>query len=157
MGLWEWMGESLDPGSFGSVELGGRNRQRTPWWVVLVCFGLAVLLLGLWIYLVLGYWRFRDPLSLIFITLGTIAYLFLGYFCHPNPDTSNMGWMGGLFDNPFRFSDDMNRFWIFLILILYPGRFIAESMVDMVFFLSGPTPPKPKKKKRKRQNDINPG
>lgn len=33
---------------------------------------------------------------------------------------------------PFRYSDDLNRFLLTVMIVLLPGRFIAEAMVDMV-------------------------
>jgi len=36
--------------------------------------------------------------------LLTVVYLAVGFFVHPVPETSNLGWGDGMFDNPFRFS-----------------------------------------------------
>ena len=47
----------------------------------------------------------------------------------------NIGWLGGLMDHPFRYSDDINRGLLGLKLILMPGRLIAESVVDMAILL----------------------
>ncbi len=46
-----------------------------------------------------------------------------------------LGWLGGLMDHPFRYSDDINRFPIFLMIRLWPGRLIAESMIDTFLLL----------------------
>lgn len=135
MSLFEWLGESFNPGPVGSVDFGRQSRGSRPRIGVLVCFGLAVLLLGLWIYLVLSVWEVSSAAWLVKIALGTVLYLLLGYIAHPKPDYSNIGWMGGLFDNPFRYSDDINRSLIFLTALLLPGRFVSESLVDMVELL----------------------
>ena len=132
MSLFEWLGESFNPGPVGSVDFGGQSRGSRPRIWVLVCFGLAVLLLGFWIYLVLGVWEVWSAAELGGIALGTVLYLLLGYAVHPKPDHSNVGWLGGLLDNPFRYSDDINRSLIFLTALLLPGRFVSESLVDMV-------------------------
>jgi hypothetical protein len=132
MSLFEWLGESFNPGPVGSVDFGGRSRGNRPRVWVLVCFGLAVMLLGLWIYFVLGVWEVWSAAGLVRIALGTVLYLLLGYIAHPKPDHSNIGWMGGMFDNPFRYSDDINRFLIFMTALFLPGRFVSESLVDMV-------------------------
>lgn len=132
MSLFEWLGESFNPGPVGSVDFGGQSRGSRPRIGVLVCFGLAVLLLGFWIYLVLSIWEVWSAVRLVKIALGTVVYLLLGYTLHPKPDYSNIGWLGGLFDHPFRYSDDINRFLIFLTALLLPGRFVSESLVDMV-------------------------
>lgn len=132
MNLLEWLGESYNPGPVGQVEVGGRGRGGRPRSGVLVCFGVAALLLGFWIYLVLGFWEIRSAAGLGWIALATGVYLLAGYTVHPTPDYSNVGWLGGLFDHPFRYSDDINRFLIFLTVLLWPGRFVSESLVDMV-------------------------
>lgn len=66
-----------------------------------------------------------------------IVYCVIAFFVRPEPDTSNMGWLGGLIDNPFRISDDMNRTILFFKIALLPGLFIAESTQQFVgLFLS---------------------
>ncbi len=66
----------------------------------------------------------------------TRAYLLIAYFVLPEPDYGNMGWFGGLMDNPFRISDDLNRFLFFLRVLLIPGRFMARSIVNFFVMLS---------------------
>lgn len=56
-------------------------------------------------------------------------------FVHPYADTSNLGWLGGLVDDPFRWSDDWNRSMIFLKILLMPGRFVGRSFVNTVLTL----------------------
>lgn len=131
MSLFEWLGESYNPGPVGTVDMGGRGRPGRSRAGVLVCFALAAGVLGLWVYLVVGVWQVWNAAGLTAIGFGTLLYLFLGYTVHPKPDTSNIGWAGGLFDHPFRYSDDINRTLIFLTVALWPGRFVSESLVDM--------------------------
>src|SRR5688572_16941152 len=114
MSLFEWFGESSNPGPVGTVDVETRIRGNRPRIRVLVYFGLAVLVLGLWAYLVLGVWEVGSVEGLAAIALGTGLYLLLGYTVHPKPDMSNVGWAGGLFDHPFRYSDDINRSLMFL-------------------------------------------
>ena len=65
MDLFEWPGESYNPGPVGSVDVGGQSRGSRPRIGVLVRFGLAVLLLGFWIYLVLGVWEVWSAAGLV--------------------------------------------------------------------------------------------
>jgi hypothetical protein len=134
----------------GSVDVGGRSRGRRPRIGVVVCFGLAVVLLGLWAYLVLGVWEVWSAEGLAGVALGTGLYLLLGHTVHPKPDLSNVGWMGGLFDHPFRYSDDINRSLIVLTVLIWPGRFLSESLVDMVRLAAHASRTSPK---RTRVND----
>lgn len=59
-------------------------------------------------------------------------YLALGYSVHPDPDMSNLGWLGGLVNDPIHYTDNVNRQLLALLVILLPGRFLAESLVDVV-------------------------
>ncbi len=130
MSLFEWLGESYNPGPTGTVDVGYRSRPDRSRLAVLVCLVLTLILLGIWVYFILGICQVTSPTGLIGLALGTLLYLVLGYTIHPQPDMSNIGWMGGLMDHPFRYSDDVNRFLIFLVIFLWPGRFMAESIVD---------------------------
>ncbi len=131
MSLFEWLGESFNPGPIGSVDVGTEDRSDRSRAMVLVSFLLATAALAGWVYLVLAVFEVRSTEGLIGCGLGTLVYLILGYFVHPKPDTSNLGWPGGLMDHPFRYSDDINRFLLGLMIVLLPGRFISEAVADM--------------------------
>lgn len=72
--------------------------------------------------------------SLLYI-VGIVAYSIAGYFVLPKPDYSNVGWLGGLIDNPFRVSDDFNRMLIFITVLLLPGRLISTTVVSWIELL----------------------
>lgn len=135
MSLLEWMGERYNPGPSGSFRFGRGNRPpRSNGSVLLrLCVALAVI--------VLLYYLVITQVSTFTLKTGAIlscilfAYCLLSYFVRPEPDTSNIGWLGGLMDNPFRYSDDINRFLLFLKILLIPGRFLAESIADGIFLL----------------------
>ena len=131
MSLFEWLGESFDPGGIGGVEVRKRPRANRPRAAVLACFIVAGVFLALWAYTLWSLFEIRSFTGLAGATGLTLLYLLISYVVHPQPDTENIGWLGGLFDHPFRYSDDINRFLIFLVIVLWPGRFVSESMVDM--------------------------
>jgi hypothetical protein len=58
----------------------------------------------------------------------TLTYLLLASMVTVTPDTSNLGLFGGLADNPLSFSDDYNRFLLFLKLMLMPGQLVVWSL-----------------------------
>ena len=58
-------------------------------------------------------------------------YLAIGFSLHPKPEYRNVGLLGGLLDHPFRFTDDLNRFLVFLMVFLWPARFVTQSIRDM--------------------------
>jgi hypothetical protein len=131
MGLLEWLGESYDPGAVGDVTVGKRRRPPRSRAAVIARGLLALVAVG-WVTWFLLASKHASPLP----ALAVLAvYLVAGYFLHPEPDASNVGWFGGLFDHPFRWSDDFNRFLVFGLVILWPGRFVAESLVELVGLL----------------------
>lgn len=78
------------------------------------------------IYLIAG----QNNWSAVAIGLGIlIVYIILSFFLEPEPNYENFGWMGGFMDNPFRISDDYNRFLAFLNVILLPGKCMAYGFL----------------------------
>jgi hypothetical protein len=119
----------FEPGPVGTVEGGARKRETRSRTEIVVRFVLAAVLLALWLNFLLGNLR---PGSSILVRLSVTAiYLLIAYAVHPVADTSNLGWFGGLMNNPFRFSDNINRLLVFLMIFLWPGRLVSESFVDM--------------------------
>ena len=72
----------------------------------------------------------RDARAARERVLGTFVYLMIAFFLRPRPNLDNVGWLGGLVDHPFRFSDDLNRGLGCLFVVLLPGRYVAESIVQ---------------------------
>lgn len=64
-----------------------------------------------------GYWIFMG----IYIAA-------CGLIKSPNIDRGNLGWFGGLVDNPFIFSDDINRFKFRMLLLMIPGKIILVTV-----------------------------
>ncbi|MDZ7833381.1 MAG: hypothetical protein U5L07_16680 [Desulfobacterales bacterium] len=50
-------------------------------------------------------------------------------FNPPEFDRHNMGWFGGLVDNPFSFTDDINRTKFKILLLMVPGKIIKMTVV----------------------------
>jgi len=135
MSLLEWFGESIDPGGTGVIEFGPRDRGKRPRIGVIICFAVACVMLGGWAYALWFWTEVRTPLAITVATAGTVAYLIVAYFVHPYADMDNIGMLGGLLDHPLRYSDDMNRLFGVIFLLLWPGRFVSESIVDMIRLL----------------------
>lgn len=99
--------------------------------VVFLATFLSVAVLGGAMYTI---YRFAPGLSpgAWLIALGAIVvYIAAGHFIHVHPDTSDLGLFGGLVDNPLSYTDDVNRFLLFLWVLLLPGRFIASSLIAL--------------------------
>lgn len=135
----EWIGESLDPGERGTIEVGGDARPSGasgPQVLLQLLLAGGLVAGGLWlVFGPLGVARSPENVRNAALALG--CYLGLAWLIHPRPDRSNLGWCGGLVDDPFRCSDDWNRGLLWLALLLMPGRFVAECLVDAIIWPLG--------------------
>jgi hypothetical protein len=69
-------------------------------------------------------------------TVGIILiYIGVAFFVRPEASSDNMGWFGGLGNDPFQYSDNINRFLFKLHMLLGPGRFAAETLLDLCALL----------------------
>lgn len=111
---------------FGTLEFGPRKRAET--WVhyTLLRFIFSLGLIGWAVFMV---FQLHSP-DLYYSIGGLLIYILLGYFVHPKPNWQDMGCFGTLFNNPFSISDNFNRGLFFILLLLFPARFISESFVD---------------------------
>jgi hypothetical protein len=109
------------------------------------------LVVARFIFVVIGLpaiWFFTVPLvplplwqAAAAVIGGTLIYVAVSYLLDPQPDMDNMGVAGGLIDNPFRYSDDINRHLATLAIVLGPGRFVAESVMDIGVLFEQPSEP----------------
>lgn len=135
MSLFEWFGESYNPGEMGGIRVergSGSDQSRG---VVMLCFVIAMALIAGGAFAIFHFGGELWQQQMLLIGSAFAVYLLLAYFLRPEPDMDNVGWLGGLMDHPFRYSDDVNRFLLFLQIALLPGRFIAQSMVNFVVLL----------------------
>lgn len=139
MDLFEWIGESVNPGSVGTVELGGEvTPSRASGGQVVLQLILAGALVGGALWVVFGPLGVARSSHNLAVTAAVLfSYLGLAWLIRPKPDLSNMGWAGGLIDHPFRYSDDINRSLLFFKLVLMPGLFVSECLVDAIAFPFG--------------------
>jgi len=135
MGLLEWFLESGNPGPVGKVEInrsepdGGDDGEPPKKWLVYIA-----VLIGLFLAATGLYWVFNnsnnESTERMLTKFGyLVLYVIIGHFIRAAPDHSNVGWLGGLVDNPFRISDDYNRWLLFAQIALLPGKFIAYGLV----------------------------
>jgi hypothetical protein len=135
MSLLEWLGERRSPGPLGTVESGPPEPGNWHPGFIVVCGVIAAAMLSGaigWLFSVIDS-RGDFALSVFLVAL----YCALGYWINPRPDYSNVGLLGGVVDHPFKWSDDYNRWLVFLRILLWPGRFISVSLRDVVLVARG--------------------
>ncbi|PMD90772.1 hypothetical protein BWI97_22625 [Siphonobacter sp. BAB-5405] len=133
MSLLEWLLEPANPGPVGTVKVNtpdpdnkGRRPQK---WLVWVAMVAGLILVSVSLYGVF-YEAGDGGIQPVLIKLSClVAYMLIGHFVDATPDYTNVGWLGGLIDNPFRISDDFNRLLLFTQALLLPGKLMAYSLI----------------------------
>jgi len=132
MGIFEVIGEFINPGPVGKVDINDNDyniRQK----LIPIRFIFSLIIIGIIEYLFVFQVEYLNNFSgLLKVNAFLILYLLIAYKMSIKPDYDNLGWVPFLINNPFRFSDNINRFLVILNVLLTPGRFISKSIV--VFF-----------------------
>lgn len=133
MSIFELIGEKHNPGQFGRLDVEPPDRPPPGPRALRAVVALAAL--GGWVaYLVVSS---GSTQGLILGGVLTALYLAASAFLRPEPDYSNMGFMGGLVNHPFRYSDNINRFLLLLKILLTPGRLIVAGLLDLASSVRG--------------------
>ncbi len=134
MSLWEWIFERRNPGPIGGMDIKRSEFQNEdmPGWkqVVYFCIGLVF-----WVITIYQLVLSVEKHNFFILSVILLLYLIISWVLHPKPDQSNIGWAGGLIDNPFRWSDDMNRLLLLFQLILWPGKRMLLSISLIRYWL----------------------
>jgi hypothetical protein len=130
MGLFEILFERRNPGNIGNFQKNNKPIRHV---------SIPILILKLIVSMSVVYELFYmtvlhsfNLINSIVFTLFLLIYCLISYKVIPQPDTSNVGLLGGLIDHPFRYSDDLNRLLILCSILLYPGRFIATTVIETI-------------------------
>ncbi|WDI40726.1 hypothetical protein [Bremerella sp. P1] len=135
MSFYEYWCEQYDPQPVGNVELNTEHvAQQSEWVVFFKLIAATLMAVGLfWLpfhFLPLTGWH-----SVVVAAGIPLIYVGLAFFFVPQANTDNLGWLGGMVDDPFHISDDWNRSLMFFNAVLGPGRFIAGTMLDVACLL----------------------
>ncbi|MEE9603126.1 MAG: hypothetical protein V3V75_07465 [Thermoguttaceae bacterium] len=131
MSFMERWGESVDPGNTGNVDISAQHETCRCLPLVAARFVAVVIGLPVAWYKIIPHVPLPLFQAIALVIGGTLVYVALAYLINPQPDIENLGWAGGLIDHPWRYSDDINRTLLTAQCFLGPGRFIAESLLDV--------------------------
>ena len=138
--MWfEFLCQSSNPNQFqksGTVRLhrDGPNAKKPAWFVLVKAVTMIVMF-------VIGFALVMPLIPLpwwqAFLVTGATLLFYVGfaYFVRPEANTDNMGWIGGVTDDPFQARDDINRLLWKAHCFLGPGRFVAHTIVDAATLL----------------------
>ncbi|WP_020607015.1 hypothetical protein [Spirosoma spitsbergense] len=146
MRLFAWFLED-EPGTIGKLEIDAPQSDKEPppkKWMIWLGIFLGILFNELALKWIFDMWH-SVPISQSIVKLaGLCFYVGSSHRLTAKPDYSNMGWFSGLVDNPFRSSDNVNRWLVYLQVFLLPGKLMAYSLV-MGWFLFQSVYKEPKK------------
>jgi hypothetical protein len=118
----------------GTIEINDQyvTRRKPAWLVLLKVLGLAAMIAA---GVGLAYPSLRQvlpPLQSAAVIAGAILiYSGLAFFIRPEPCLENLGYCGGMSDDPFKYSDNLNRGLWDLHIWLGPGRYASETLLDV--------------------------
>lgn len=64
-----------------------------------------------------------------------IGYSIISYCVTPMPDYEDLGLFGMMMDNPFKISDNTNRFLLNLKILLFPGKLFLTPIINIIKLL----------------------
>jgi hypothetical protein len=130
----EMQGQSSLLHKSGTVEINTDcyRHRRPAWLVMLKLLGVAAMVAVGYAIALPSLLQFEFPLwQAIAVTAGVMLfYTIIAFFIRPEANTDNMGWGGGMANDPFQASDNVNRFLWKAHCVLGPGRFTAETFLD---------------------------
>lgn len=133
MSFLEWFLEPANPGPVGKLGINSPepdDDDKPPRkWLIWLAVVIGLLLLGVGLYWVFHNLFYVEAKSIILKLCNLALYILVGHLVTAKPNYTNVGWLGGVMDNPFRISDDYNRWLVFIEVILLPGKLIAYSLV----------------------------
>lgn len=137
MGIFEIIGEIINPGPTGDLDFKDKDydiRQK----FIPVRFVISLIIIGIIEYLIV----FRKDYSYDFsyfleVNAFLVVYLLIASVIRIKPDYDNLGWVPFLINNPFRFSDNINRFLVILNILFMPGKYISKSIVGFYKYCKG--------------------
>jgi hypothetical protein len=130
MPLLEWLIEGNRTDRIGAVDGGPRALESRPRHVVDFRAGIAITaVIAVVILIALSADGVGNVAKWLF---AFVFYLWVGYLIRPKPNYDNIGWLGGLMDNPFRWTDGYNRMLLWVLVLFLPGRFMSTSLAEFV-------------------------
>jgi hypothetical protein len=133
--LFEVQGNSKLLHKSGTIEINtDYYAERKPVWLVfLKLLGVAAMVAVGAAISIPTLLELKFPLvQAVAITLGgMMVYTGVAFFFRPEPNTDNLGIGGGMMNDPFQSSDNVNRFLWKAHCVLGPGRFTAATFLDI--------------------------
>jgi hypothetical protein len=117
-----------------AIDSPGHGDHKPPKkWRIWLAVTIGLLLCGVGMWWVMSNWSLGNSGTILLKLCWLALYVVVSYRINPKPDYSDVGWLGGLLNNPFRLSDNYNRWQSYLQAVLLPGKLMAYSLALTVF------------------------
>ena len=136
---------SADPlNQIGSIEISGdHDVVEKPAWMIAAKSLAMIGMFAMGFAIIVPSLPFPLWQSIIMALGLMLVYVGICFYIRPEPNTDNMGILGGVIDDPMRVGDNLNRGLFLLYQIMGPGRFVSGTIIDLGVALgvySLPTP-----------------
>jgi hypothetical protein len=131
-----WLFEYTNPGTGpfeqrGTVELNlDHVAERKPLWLVMLKLVALAAMIALGLALVMPLIPLPSRQATAVASFVLFVYCVVAHYVRPQPNTDNLGWFGGLMNDPLQFNDNLNRLLFKLHCFLGPGRFASAAVID---------------------------
>ena len=118
----------IHPGPIGGIDFKDKKSEVRQKFIP-IRFIISLIIIGIVEYLFIFQKDYHDDFSHILIVNALfVFYLLIASVIRIKQDYDNLGWVPFLINNPFRFSDNINRFLVILNLFFLPGKYILRSI-----------------------------
>lgn len=135
MGIFEIIGELINPGPIGKMdfnEKGCEIRQR----FILIRFIISLIIIGTIENKIVSQMdSFNDFVYFLRSNMILIIYFLLAAKIRIKPEFENLGWLPFIINNPFKYSDNVNRVLVILNILFMPGKYITTSIIGYYLYI----------------------
>ena len=129
MGIFEIIGELFNPGQIGEIDFSD-NRKIYGKKFINIRVAISLIILGFVEYLFLNQpEHYNDYGYILRVNIIMLIYLLISSKINVRPNSQNLGWVPFKIDNPFRFSDDINRFLVVFKILFMPENIYYKALV----------------------------
>ena len=130
MSIFEYLFERKKSGNVGSFEKSKLSIKHVSIPILLLKLFISIFMVYALFYITVS--QSLNFINMMIFLLILFGYCLLSYKFIPRPDKSNMGLLGGIIDHPFRYTDDLKRVLILFLVLMYIGRFITLTALQIM-------------------------
>ena len=131
MKLMEIIRRLFSPKPIGTISFKGMEEKMQAKYIP-GRFAIALLIIGGLEYFFYTLSEGGNLYFLVKANLILLVYILLAAIIRIKPNFDNLGWVPFMVNDPFRISDNFNRFLVFLLILMLPGKFLFHAISDFI-------------------------